>query len=345
MKATRPLIILLTPGLGGPHAWARRLQARLTERPVLLVVRGLDPAERTERVLGFERTRELAALLREVGPATVFPNWLWNTYPALARLRARGHDLRVIAHCRSDDARSYYEPLARNLAHIDAIFSVSQRCHGRLQHLFPQESPRLYHVPTFVSRLDAPRAQGCRGPLRILYLGRVEDEHKRVSDLLPIASMLLDRAIDFELTIAGDGSHVSAVVSELGNLRHLGRVRLIGPVAACDVPDLLQTHDVMLQTSEVEGLSNSLLEGMAGGLVPVATSVGDTAAVVTHGHSGMLFEPGDVSAAVAALELLAADRDLRDLYGRRAWARTAEFSWEAIAPRLRVALTEVEDRK
>jgi glycosyltransferase involved in cell wall biosynthesis len=177
----------------------------------------------------------------------------------------------------------------------------------------------------------------------MLYLGRIEDLHKRVSDLLPIAERLLAPSVDFRLTVAGDGARVQQFVSGLGHIRHLGRVRLIGPVAEEDVGLLLAQHHVLIQPSDVEGLSNSLLEAMAAGVVPVATPVGDTSAVVEDHVNGRLFQPGHFDAAAAAIIDLARNRDLLRSYRQRAWDRTAEYGWDLVGPRIRQVLSIVEE--
>lgn len=341
----RPLVILLTPGIGGPHAWARRLQQQLSERDVILLVRSREPVSVGDHdVRTFERARDLGRLVREIGPATYMPNWLWNTYPVLSRLRDRGMDLHVIAHCRSDDDHSYYRPLIRNSEYFDAAFSVSEVCASRLREYLPTKREKIYYVPTFVPRALAPPKRRQKGPLRVLYLGRIEEEHKRVGDLIHISALLTNARVDFTLTVAGDGSRLSELVHNLGEVRHIGRVRLIGPIQPADVSAVIEQHDVILQTSEVEGLSNSLLEAMAAGLVPVATPVGDTSRVIADGWNGLCFQPGDVVAAANALASLADDRQLLGTMGHRAWERTWEFSWDSVGPRLRNALCAVESQ-
>jgi glycosyltransferase involved in cell wall biosynthesis len=337
---SRPLIVLLTPGIGGPHAWARRLQEHLDDREVILLVRGLT--DESPGVRGFSRTRDLARIIRGLGDVTVMPNWLWNTYPLFSLLRKRGHDLRVIAHCSSDDD-GYYLPLAQIAKHIDAVFSVSTRSVGRLRDLLPDKARRIYYVPTFIRRLSefAP-SRADSGPLKIIYLGRIENFQKRVSDLIPIAGELLATGVDFEMTIAGDGARVHELVKALGSLRHLGRIRFIGPIDPADVGHVLADQHVIVQPSDVEGLSNSLLEAMAAGVVPVATPVGDTLNVVADDWNGFLFAPGDVSGAAHAIQRLAKDRRLVWTFGERARLETARFSWESVGPRLRAALDAVE---
>lgn len=73
-----------------------------------------------------------------------------------------------------------------------------------------------------------------------------------------------------------------------------------------DVDRILPMADIVVSSSAFgEGFSNALAEGMAAGLVPVATDVGDCAGIV--GDTGILVPPRDEDALVAALERLGAD--------------------------------------
>ncbi len=70
------------------------------------------------------------------------------------------------------------------------------------------------------------------------------------------------------------------------NVRGLGR--------RTDVMALYAASDIVLSTSAYgEGFSNAIAEGMATGLVPVATDVGDTRTIV--GDTGTVIAPGDVA--------------------------------------------------
>lgn len=67
-----------------------------------------------------------------------------------------------------------------------------------------------------------------------------------------------------------------------------------------DLPRLYAAADIVLSTSAFgEGFSNALAEGMAAGLVPVATRVGDAALILSG--SGRLVPPGDPAAVASAL--------------------------------------------
>jgi glycosyltransferase involved in cell wall biosynthesis len=73
---------------------------------------------------------------------------------------------------------------------------------------------------------------------------------------------------------------------------------------------------------------------MAAGACPVASDLGDAAAVLDHGRRGVLVPPGDAQALAAALAGLGADRGRARLLGARAraWV-TSHRSWSANANR------------
>lgn len=88
-----------------------------------------------------------------------------------------------------------------------------------------------------------------------------------------------------------------------------------------DVPDLLPGLDALVFSSLREGLSMAMLEAMAAGVPVVATAVGGTPELITHGVTGLLVAPGrpeDLADAVVSLleDAPAADR-LRDAARRR----------------------------
>jgi len=337
----RTIVVLLSAGLGGPFGWAQRVQRKLSERQVVLAVR--DPQHRPPEAgtVSFSTARELAGLLRRLEPATVMPNWLWGAYRQLDAMRRHGHDLRIVAHCRSDDIDSYYRPLMANVDYYDAVFAVSAATAQKLSRLIPAKADVIFQVPTFVDRADAPLAPS-DGRIRLVYAGRLTEQHKRVSDLVSVAAALLRRGGDFELDIAGDGPDAIKVLDLLSTVSHRGCLRLVGRIPAADMGEFLAGHHIYLQTSSVEGLSNSLLEAMAAGVVPVATNAGATAQVVRDGRNGLLFEPGDIEEAARLIKRLDADRPLLSEMSNLAWRATAPYDFDIAGKALRGALAAVE---
>jgi glycosyltransferase involved in cell wall biosynthesis len=100
------------------------------------------------------------------------------------------------------------------------------------------------------------------------------------------------------------------------NLRKLGR--------RDDIPALLAASDVIASSSAYgEGFSNALAEGMAAGLVPVATDVGDAREII--GDSGSIVgprSPGELADAIAALAALPSEELSRKGAAARARVET-----------------------
>jgi glycosyltransferase involved in cell wall biosynthesis len=86
-----------------------------------------------------------------------------------------------------------------------------------------------------------------------------------------------------------------------------------------EMPRLYAAADFVISTSAFgEGCSNVLAEGMACGLPPIATEVGDAAAIV--GDVGVLVSPRDPKALAAAIRTLATE-PIQTRKGRSARAR------------------------
>jgi len=100
------------------------------------------------------------------------------------------------------------------------------------------------------------------------------------------------------------------------NVHRLGR--------RTDVERLLAAADAVVSSSAFgEGFSNALAEGMACGLPPVATDVGDAAAIV--GTTGLLVPPGDPDALAKAIRALSEEPgERRADRGRQARSRIVE---------------------
>ncbi len=85
-----------------------------------------------------------------------------------------------------------------------------------------------------------------------------------------------------------------------------------------DVPTCLQAADVVVQTSDKEGLPNSLIEAAACGLPVVATDVGGTPEVVATGLTGFLFPEGNRQAGINAISKVLVDGELASEMGASA---------------------------
>lgn len=117
-------------------------------------------------------------------------------------------------------------------------------------------------------------------------------------------------------------SEVEEAARDLGD-------RVLMPGMIENLPALISSCDVVLLTSEHEGMPNAVLEAMALGIPVVATRAGGIPEAVVDGETGILCEIGDVGGLGAALSLLESDAEMRVRFGEAGRDRaTGEFSVE-----------------
>ena len=158
--------------------------------------------------------------------------------------------------------------------------------------------PDCYGVP-----IPAKLAEPPTSVFRLVYIGRLVEEQKRVSDLATALCAVAQRIPNLEAWIIGEGSAHNAVediIRKKGN----GCVRLLGRVDNTNIYDLLaQCHGLVL-LSDYEGLPVAMLEAMATGVVPICLDVrSGIREALEHGVNGLIVKDraDDFFSAVKAL--------------------------------------------
>lgn len=276
----------------------------------------------------------LARLIRTERPALV-QGWLYHgdLFAAAAhRLAGRKSGTRLAWGLRNsdiDDARyGRLIAVARRLsAWPDLVISNSQA--GLDFHVSRGYVPRRVAVvangvDTERFRPDPEAREVVRRQLGLTPTERVALHAARLDPMKDHPTLLAAAAMrpDLRFVLIGKGTERLALPS---NALALGRR---------DDPELIASAaDLVVSSSAFgEGFSNALAEGMAAGLVPVATRVGDAAALL--GEEGRLVAPGDPGALAAALRDALADPARLRAEGCAARARIVSlFSPDAMANR------------
>lgn len=286
-------------------------------------------------------------LLGRVDAVLLFgPSPLGMLFAVLARARRR----RVVLGVRMDyvayveHRRPGNRPLARVARLLDAGWRLLVRRHPTV--VVGADLARRYGdgravLPINVSLVRASDvvepvrgAPGSDGPIRLLTVGRVDEEKNPL--LLPevVARLVRDDARDWRLTVCGDGPLAEAVRRRAADLGVEDRVDLRGFVSPSEgLRDLYRGADMFLHVSWTEGMPQVLLEAWAAGLPVVATDVGGVGAAVAP-DGGLLVPPGDADAAAAALRRLADDDDLRAQVVAGGLSRAREHTLEREAMRV-----------
>ncbi|MFI8632555.1 glycosyltransferase [Microbacterium sp. NPDC077663] len=195
---------------------------------------------------------EFAAMARAHGAATV--GWLHNfvARPLLDR----------------DDRLRIIEENAGVLAHVVALSPLD------VAYLKLRGVSHASYVPNPPSAMlsepahPAPRAVG-KGPLRLVWWGRLEEGTKRVSELIEVAVHLRRHRENFTLTVIGpdwEGS-TAAKFNAAAKRRGVGRhVTAVGPRRGADLVRLIDGAHGFVSTSIIEGYQLTIAEAQSRGL-------------------------------------------------------------------------------
>ena len=144
----------------------------------------------------------------------------------------------------------------------------------------------------------------------------------------------LDRLEDlpWSLDLVGDGPDMNRWQTWVQGKTWGPRVVFHG--LSLEVPTLLARSDIFVLASRWEGFPLSILEAMRAGLPVVASDVGGVSEAVLDGQTGALVPTQDSGALAEALARLMADLSLRREWGRRGRQRfETEFTFETMMNR------------
>ena len=203
-----------------------------------------------------------------------------------------------------------------------------------------QNAPGFEVAPLTSAKGQADRRER-NGPLRVLYLGRL-DRQKGLDRLTRVFLNTAEKRLAVEWRIIGK----TVLAEDAPVLAPEIEAVIESPLS--DPEELAAAYtwaDVVILMSRYEGLPLTILEAMRAGAVPIATDVGAVSEVIIDGKNGILLgTDAAVEEAVAALERLSVDRDLLLRISEAAFADRAGYDWEAATSELHIRMTELYDK-
>ena len=262
------------------------------------------------------RIRAIAGTLRRERPDVVVAVNIVDTYAAVRRVRREGQPIKsgmalhgIAADLLGDLRRE--APLG-----LDGVIATNRlACRLCVQHA-GVPSQRVLYAPCGVNvdAFGAVQRTAREGSLRIVWVGRLEQDQKRVHDLSAILAALDARGVDYRLRIVGDGPERSALSAGLAPWLERGRAELIGALPPAALAAKVYAHaDVLLITSSWETGPIVAWEAMAAGVAVVSSRyVGSgLEGALCEGENSLIFPIGGADEAAEMLAQLAADEALR----------------------------------
>jgi glycosyltransferase involved in cell wall biosynthesis len=196
----------------------------------------------------------------------------------------------------------------RNAPYLERTLTITERLRRCISDGYDPE----YRLETFYVGMPppAPRSPGVieldRAPWRrtdlpvVGWVGRLSSE-KRPDWVVTLAERCAARA---DVVVAGEGPLGSVIRDAEGRLPALHWIGTV-PLGS----DLIRQCDLLVLTSEVEGIPQVVMEALALGVPVVVTDVGGNDEVVQHGINGLVLDPDDRDGFAAAVEDLLGDPD------------------------------------
>lgn len=185
------------------------------------------------------------------------------------------------------------------LSFMDCIYSVSQESVDYYCLQYPKLVNRIHFLPTWVDRDIFQPSHEPKIAIRqtlgfsennskgkwILFVGRLQ-EQKAPHRLLDVFRDYTRKDNNARLILVGEGN-LKDKIEERIKVNHLeGRVLLLNGMPQNRLIRFYQAADMLLLTSNYEGMPICILEALACGLPVVSTDVGEVRRVIKNGYSG-----------------------------------------------------------
>jgi teichuronic acid biosynthesis glycosyltransferase TuaC len=237
---------------------------------------------------------------------------------------AIGGDLNTDVHT----SRRAFKTIIMNLLRCKMIVCESEELCSRVKDLTEERRQgvciiRGTNLKTF-QPVKSEKRKALRGKFGwseeevvILYTGYLE-RNKGIFELVDAFDKIAEAYQSVRLVFIGDGSVRRKFEERVAQSPFSKRIELRGHVDHDQIDKYYKASDLLSLPSFMEGLPNTVVEGIACGLPILATRVGGIPQAVPHGRVGLLVPPKDVKGLAEAMERMFVDKDLRSAMGMAA---------------------------
>ena len=300
-----------------------RLQRALQGQGVRIYGRGKAPLYSPVQL--WRLASHLRAHAYDIVHVHLFPAQMWAA--AVVKLAHITAPLVITEHSTYNyRRRKIYRPVDRWIyTQSHAVACVSDAARDALIQWIPDVAAKTWTCPNGidVGVFASARAQTAGklpvvndGPI-VLSVGRLMHEKDHGTAIRAIS-----RTVNAHLFVVGVGPELENHQDLARDLGVSNRVHFLGQRS--DVPQLMRTASIFVQSSRFEGFGIAALEAMASGLPVVASRVPGLTELVEG--AGILFEPGNDRELAKHLNELLADPELRARLSNAGQARAAAFS-------------------
>lgn len=176
-----------------------------------------------------------------------------------------------------------------------------------------------------------------RGRGILVFVGSLAQLYKAPDILLEAVAKAIRRGSDLRLRIVGDGRYRPSLENRCWELGIEDRCEFLGQLpGGSAVQEVLDSSDLFVLPSRVEGLPRAMIEAMARGLPCIGTNVGGIPELL---HPEDLVPPGDADALADKIETIVGDPQRQGLMSARNLAQARSYVDEVLREK-RIAFYE-----
>ena len=222
-----------------------------------------------------------------------------------------------------------------------AVITLTEHVQSIVCGQYPYPKDRTYVVPHGVFPYAKPRGPTAKGPVRLLFFGRILF-YKGLDLLLEAHRLLRSRGIDVHLTIAGPGN----IGPYRDSLKGLDHVFVDNRWIDEDgIEEVFRTADLTVLPYREASQSGVIATSFAAGIPVVVTPTGGLVEQVQHGVNGLVCDNQSAEAIANSIEMMVNNTELRFDCAEGA-LRTAkeDLSWSSIASKMASICTKLQSK-
>jgi glycosyltransferase involved in cell wall biosynthesis len=146
----------------------------------------------------------------------------------------------------------------------------------------------------------------------------------------PALERILTRHPSVRVTLLGSATPEADVLRDFAAAVR-SRITVVPAYDRAELPRLLAGHELLVSAKFSEGFGKALVEAMACGLAPVVVAAAGPATILEHERTGLLVQPRDNEAMVAAIDRALFDPTLRQRLRAAAHEEAQRYTWESVA--------------
>ncbi len=295
------------------------------------------------------RVDSIVKIIKKVNPDIVLVVNIVDVYQAINRLKIKFNSRVKVVATLHGIHQGYISDFKNYADTLDAVVCTNRLAQRLVVEKTTIPESRVMYAPYGVqsNRGVIDQESSSDQLMTIAYVGRFEEDQKRISDLLLIFNKLKETGSKYRFLLAGDGPDVEVVKNWVDSNSESAQARYLGVLDPEQLTEeVYRVSDVMLLTSYWETGPIVAWEAMNNGVILVSSKyIGhEEEGSLKHQQNCMLFDIGDIDSAVSCVTQLN-DLDLRNEIKRDAMQLVIEnYSCRASVDKWELCLSQILER-